>query len=330
MRVVSVYKNFANTGGAQSMALLLARHFSEDELPVVLTATPSDRIDNAYKGKADFRKLSLKNLLTLAPGSVFLSHDRMSTTRLMLYRNWLRLPLQIVHVAHNTFSNLRFATLFPKRVVVISTGVKTNLTSYFHVPEDRITLIPNGINDRGVRAPRSGKGVRILLAGRICRVKRQVEIAAALRGKLPMGTELHFAGTGDQADVLLSTIANEPSMAYLGHVDIDEVIADYDYVLLFSEKEGLPLSLIESCMYGRPMITNDLPSVLDVNTDSLTGFVCSDFSYLVSTIASLPDPESDAYIAMAAAARERYEQKFRLETMLEAYERILFCDNRDD
>lgn len=40
MKVITVYPNFANLGGAQNVALQLAQALNENSLPVVLTSTP--------------------------------------------------------------------------------------------------------------------------------------------------------------------------------------------------------------------------------------------------------------------------------------------------
>ena len=106
-------------------------------------------------------------------------------------------------------------------------------------------------------------------------------------------------------------------------IDPAKHICDYDYVLLFSQKEGLPLSLIEACMYGRPMITNTLPSVLEINVPGTTGISCRDLDELRSMIKDLPAPSSREYIRMARNARERYGQLFTESRMNEAYRSLL-------
>ena len=48
MKIITVYSNFKNQGGAQNMALLLAQSLNKD-VPVVLTCTPLEEIDCCYK-----------------------------------------------------------------------------------------------------------------------------------------------------------------------------------------------------------------------------------------------------------------------------------------
>ena len=326
MKVISVYNNFANTGGAQDMALRLAGSFSPHTTPIVLTRTSAGHITGDYEKAADFMQLSrkqVKDILRRWPDAVFLSHDRKSTTRLMIYKTMGLRNLKVVHVAHSVFDNLRRFTLFPEHVVAISKAVEANLKDYFKLPAQRITMIPNGLPDRGVKEPRRGPGIRILLMGRIYALKRQLEIAEALDGYLPEGTELYFAGTGPQEHELTQLLAAKKNMHFLGQIDPAKHICDYDYVLLFSQKEGLPLSLIEACMYGRPMITNTLPSVLEINEPGTTGISCRNLDELRSMIKDLPAPSSREYIRMARNARERYGQLFTESRMNEAYRSLL-------
>lgn len=332
MKVASVYFNFANKGGAQKMALDLARLLCDesDALPVMLTSTPLDRIDPDLRDKAKFMTLTLRNLRRLSrDGYIVLSHDRRSTTRIMLWRKLQLLKIKVVHVAHSVFDNLRFATILPSNVVAISTAVMDNLIGYFGLAPERITLIYNGLADLGHRKINSRKDIHIVLAGRICSVKRQVEIARALAGRIPEGVSLCFAGTGEQADLLTEAVAAESRMSYVGHLDMSRHIADFDYVLLFSEKEGLPLTLIEACMAGKPMITNDIRGALDINIAGETGFVCRDFDELARLLDSLPKPSSESYKCLSDNARHRYEECFSVDRMTAQYRALLekvVCD----
>ena len=47
MKIITVYSNFKNQGGAQNMALLLAQSLNKD-VPVVLTCTPLEEIDCCF------------------------------------------------------------------------------------------------------------------------------------------------------------------------------------------------------------------------------------------------------------------------------------------
>ena len=125
------------------------------------------------------------------------------------------------------------------------------------------------------------------------------------------------------ADKLIETIGNHHQFHYLGQIDMEQRINDFDYLLLFSEKEGLPLVLIEACMHGIPMITNAIPAVLEINEDKRTGYVFEDMDKLLAGINHLPQPHSEAYRGMSHNARKKYDIFFREETMIKAYKDLI-------
>lgn len=187
MKIISLYTNFANQGGAQDRAIQISTYFNESK-PLILTETSLEQIIPSYAIAADFEKFSFRNVRKLAKEKdiVFLSHHRKLTTKLIVY-NWiLGSNLKIVHCARNTFDNLKWLTLFPKNIIANSNGVKENLVSYFGVNPKNVTVIFNGIKDclNSRNAKTVCNTINILLAGRICAVKRQVEIVNALKERL--------------------------------------------------------------------------------------------------------------------------------------------------
>ena len=86
-RVISIYSNFANQGGAQDVTLQLAHALNETDKPIVLTDTPLSKIDAVYKDKAVFEQFSMRNVIKYAScNTVFLSHHRKNTTLLEIFR----------------------------------------------------------------------------------------------------------------------------------------------------------------------------------------------------------------------------------------------------
>lgn len=329
MKVVTVYSRFFRCGGAENVALQLATQLNEDK-PVVLCTTPLDQVAEEYREKACFEHFDLTHVRKYAgPNVVFLSHDRKLSLFLWLYQKLLVRNLHFVHVAHSTFENLRLVSRFPKHIVAVSQAVKANLVEFFHLPQEHIAVIYNGLQDKSLHpfSPEEQRDtIRILLPARICKLKRQVALTHALKDALPSHVHLYFAGAGEdvqELEELQRAIEGHNQIHYLGLIDIHENITRFNYILLFSEKEGLGLSLVEACMYGLPMITNDIPAVLEINKQGETGFVYSHLGQLTEGIKSLPFPGSPDYQRMSRNARQTYEQKFKEETMLSAYREVM-------
>lgn len=325
-RVVNVYPYFRNQGGAQNVALQLAENLNA-AFPIVLISTPPEDVPEAYRNRAEYKRLSLATVRRLDDGNtVFISHHRKTTLILILFQMLLLRKLPLIHVAHSTFTNLRRITLFPKKCVAISQTVKRNMTDYFKVPEKNITVIYDGVKDSATKeilsVQKSGQ-INILFAGRLCKLKRQVLIAEYLQDKLPPHIHLFFAGEGEDREALVRAIGDNKQMHYLGQIDMKKEIGRFHYTLLFSEKEGLPLTLLESCMFGHPMLTNDIPAAMEINKNGKTGFVYRDIKSLADGLDNLPFPGSAEYEALSENARKEYEDKFREETMIEKYKMIM-------
>lgn len=326
MRVVSVYPNFANQGGAQDVALQLAEHLNKGVKPIVLVETPLSDIVPAYSSRAEFLPFSWHNVRKLADGNtLFLSHHRKNTSLLLLFGGMMCKKLPLIHVAHNTFTSLKWLSYFPETIIAVSNAVKANLIEYFEVPENRVQVVFNGMKD--VRNDKVSKlhphEIHILLPGRICPVKQQVEMVKALRGKLAHHIHIFFAGMGEDVEILKEEIAGDAQFHYVGFLKMDEHLNEYDYVCLFSKNEGLPLSLIEGLMFGKPLITNNLPAVLDVNKSGETGFVFTDFKALAKGLNELPMPDSEEYQRLSYSTRLRYEHFFTEENMIMQYKRLI-------
>lgn len=100
-------------------------------------------------------------------------------------------------------------------------------------------MIYNGLEDSGENrnVVRNDGIVKILLPGRICNVKRQIEIVKKTRGKLLEHINIYFAGVGSDADKLKLEIGVLKQYHYLGYINIKETLNQYDYVCLFSQKK---------------------------------------------------------------------------------------------
>jgi glycosyltransferase involved in cell wall biosynthesis len=330
MRIVSIYDNFRNEGGAQDTLFVLAENLNTD-IPIVLTQTRRKEICDRYKNKNIlFEHLTINNIIKYnSTGTVFISHVRKLTTFLMVLNKILVHKIFIVHVAHSVFTNLKHFTIFPKNIIAVSNAVRKNLADYFGISDSRITVIYNGVGDvlsnqYGIHSNINyDSKIKILLAARICRVKQQVELVIRTKGFLNTNIEFYFAGEGDEQELLRNAIGQCSQYKMLGHIDVRKEMDNYDYVCLFSQKEGLPISLIEGCMFGKPLLTNDVDAILEVNEHKNNGFVVKNWKELIECINKLPDRSSDEYKRLASNSRKKYETFFILDKMLDNYRMYL-------
>ena len=325
--IVTVYPRFVSKGGAQDMAISIAKGLANGGEAIVMYNNPE--ICEAYlKEEVKFVKMTLPLIRHYyRKGAVFLSHHRKTTTFLKLlsftvFRNKLR----IVHVAHNTFNTLRRTTFLPTHIIAVSKTVKNNLIEYFKIPENRISIIYNGIKDHfnGVQNKEfDADKIKILFLGRIVPVKRQIEFVNQTKGKLNKKIKIFFAGIGEDFEELITLTNNSLQYIPLGLINIYHDLYDYDFVCLFSEKEGLPLSLIEGCMFAKPLLTNNIPSSMEVNHPSFNGLSSHTWDGIINMINSLVEMKKEEYSRLSENSRKLFNKKFDYNVMIDRYRTYL-------
>ncbi|MEO3205587.1 glycosyltransferase, partial [Parabacteroides distasonis] len=150
-----------------------------------------------------------------------------------------------------------------------------------------------------------------------------IEFVKRTKGKISSNIKIYFAGKGPDEKALIDEIKNSNQYIVLGFIDVYKELYNYDYVCLFSKKEGLPLSLIDGCMFAKPLITNDIKSVLDINMNGYNGFVVSDWEGLIECINNLPLPGTGEYHRLSFNSRKVYENKFLFYAMIDNYKKYL-------
>ena len=92
-----------------------------------------------------------------------------------------------------------------------------------------------------------------------------------------IGTSVRFvvAGAGEQLDYCQDrTNAENLPVTFLGwREDIEVVLAAADFVILTSDNEGTPLSLIQAGMVGIPVVATNVGSINEIVVDGETGFL---------------------------------------------------------
>jgi glycosyltransferase involved in cell wall biosynthesis len=123
----------------------------------------------------------------------------------------------------------------------------------------------------------AGKEPVVAFVGRLTRVKRPDRLAAVARRLRRLVPDVRFliCGGGDAAGEI-DTVAAEfgTAMRVTGwRSDTETVYAAADVVLLTSDNEGMPVSLIEAGLAGVPVVATNVGSVGEVVQDGVTGLL---------------------------------------------------------
>jgi len=210
---------------------------------------------------------------------------------------------------------------------------------------DQYVVIPPGValEARPDRvSARNGLGLPlnrplVLFVGRLTAVKRPDRLIEAMALVLDTRPDavLAIAGEGELLEETRSRA--EPlgeSVRFLGwQRDIAGLYAAADCMVLTSDNEGMPVTLIEAAMAGVPSVTTDVGSAREVVLDGVTGLVVApDAAAVADGLVRLLD--NDLRHRMGAAARARAEAEFdtrRLITDHESlYERLVAANRQPD
>lgn len=330
MKVIQVYDKLDRHGGAQSVLITLDQHFLSKNIDIFLSGLNcyEDIFFKDTVAKNRYITFKLSNIFSFS-NSIVISHSRKITTLLIVANTFLRLNCKIIHVSHSIFLSKKKFTLYPKSIIAVSNSVKQNLVEYFGINETNITVIYNGIEDliNEIEIPtyRQNNEIKVLYVGRIENVKQQIKLVQKLSGSLNKNIKIHFAGDGSEVEELERLINKNghENFKYIGfQKNIPALATKYHYVMLFSQKEGLGLSLVEGCMAGRPLITkgiNGCEACAEVCFDEYNGFIVNSYEELTNCLNQLNQIKDGRYHQLCVNSRRVYKEKFQLNRMLSAY-----------
>jgi glycosyltransferase involved in cell wall biosynthesis len=118
----------------------------------------------------------------------------------------------------------------------------------------------------------------ISFIGRITKIKRVdrfLDVVELLQ-KSEANLKVLIAGEGDLFPQMKEIAKQRDlSIQWLGWVDdVEPIIQASDLVVLTSDNEGTPISLIQAALAGVPVVATDVGSVSDVVLDRVTGVLC--------------------------------------------------------
>jgi glycosyltransferase involved in cell wall biosynthesis len=191
---------------------------------------------------------------------------------------------------------------------------------------DRLHLIHNGVGRltslAGVRHRNANDPLRLVMVARFAPPKRQdllIDAVASMGDKVTVT----FVGDGDLLEVARAQA--DPvgdRVRFVGQCDPAAHLEAADALVLLSDYEGLPMSVIEAMRVGLPVIANRLPGIVDALDDGETGLVTGlDRASIVAAIGRLAG-DSGFTARLGVQARQRWARSFTAEHMADAYEKL--------
>ena len=277
-------------GGAERVAINLANELSKSNKVVVIsvscskhapetldhkviTRTISNQVGSisahffqyAYKLRKIIKDEGLDILLAITAGVVSLALFAKRGTN-----------TKIVYCEHSNLENKTYGKKHELRqligakkadvVVPLTERDKTNFVKMFHVPEEKLVVIPNWYTPiRNTENKYKKESQKIISVGRLEKVKGYdyiIECAKKVLESHPTW-EWDIYGDGSMHEELQKRINDEKidRLHLKGNVkDIQEQFGKYAFLVMTSLYEGLPLSLLEAQSANLPIISFDCPT----------------------------------------------------------------------
>lgn len=292
--------------------------------------------DIASKKIGDMVKiyLSLKRIIKEENITVIHSHHRMAAFYAELIA---KDSIKKLATAHNTFDNKKILTHFAyKNTKLIAVGemVKKNLTDYFEIPTNQVTVIHNAIK------PYNGESDVIeqfekdrlngyTLVGNIGRLSEQkgmvyfIDAAQKSLNKYP-NTKFYIVGDGELKDELIQKVKDmnlENNIVFLGYrSDIQNIMSQLDFVVLSSLWEGFPLTPIEAFSVGKTVVGTAVDGTPEIIKNRMNGLlVTAKDTVGLSEAMNLLIEDSELRNQLQKNAKQSYLDEFSFEKLSKQY-----------
>ncbi|MHA1265161.1 MAG: glycosyltransferase family 4 protein [Candidatus Helarchaeota archaeon] len=147
---------------------------------------------------------------------------------------------------------------------------KKSLIQKFHLPPDKVIVLPNGIDNSFFKINRRNNNLKkplkmkkVIYLGRFSKEKNIDRLILAVK-KLMNDIFLYIYGSGDEENRLKSIIKETNQIIIKGRLpqtEIHKAYQDAKLMVLPSSNEELPISILEALASGVPVLSTTLPSI---------------------------------------------------------------------
>jgi glycosyltransferase involved in cell wall biosynthesis len=213
-------------------------------------------------------------------------------------------------------------------VIVFTHEQRKTIRSKYGVDPRRIAVIPNGVDESFFFTDprRLHSRPRLLFVGRLAVQKNIAMLLHALRG-ISERFDTTIVGSGS-LDVELKKLAQTlelKNVRFHGRAhgeDLMELFRQADVFVLPSEREGMPLVLLEAMAMGLPTVATDIPGTRDVIMDRETGILVplDDSNAMQKALLDVVSDE-EQYSRMSKAAQSR-AKRYSWDTIGDEFEEV--------
>ena len=211
------------------------------------------------------------------------------------------------------------------------------------IPAEKLGCIPNGIDIPTEPCSYQGPEREAMLSelklppnsfvvgfiGRLAKQKRVEDLIWAVETLRQMRPQLCFVIVGDgpereRLEAFARDVGATPSLRFLGHrEDASRWMKLFSVFCLASSFEGMSNSIMEAMSMGKPVIASDIPPNRELVVQDETGYLpkLADSVGFMQFMRRLID-EPSLCEKMGQAGRERIQQFFSIQRMVDAYANV--------
>jgi glycosyltransferase involved in cell wall biosynthesis len=228
----------------------------------------------------------------------------------------------------------KILAMFSHQLLAVGDKVRQDLLKAGVGKLDKFSLMPPGLQiselpNKSASLDFYGLSSRKLecaFIGRVTRIKRPDRFLDVVTEIESRGLDIEFfiAGDGELLKNCRTRIsAGDLPVKVLGwQSNIEKVLSAADIVILTSDNEGTPLSLIQAGMAGLPVVSTRVGSVPEVVLDGVTGMVTSlDVQEIADALEKLAK-SAELRARMGAAAQEFTLSNFGVDRLVQDHEQL--------
>jgi glycosyltransferase involved in cell wall biosynthesis len=162
--------------------------------------------------------------------------------------------------------------------------------------------------------------------GRVTQIKRPDRFLDVVSEVRKRNVDLHFliVGDGELLDYCRERIVREvlPVTVLGWRNDIERFLAASDILILTSDNEGTPLSLIQAGMANIPVVTTNVGSISEVVLNGITGIITStEVNELADAVEKLFN-DSDLRQSLGSNAQKYTKSNFGVQRLVSDHEEL--------
>jgi glycosyltransferase involved in cell wall biosynthesis len=350
-------------GGAETLLLNLIRRLDRDQfLPSACCLKSLGPVGEELSGEINVdhgllhHKLDLRVLGRLTRLMSRRKIDVVVTVGAGDKMFWGRLAARAAHVPvvlsaiHSTgwpdsigrLNRLKLLTRWTDGFVAVADEHARHLVEIEHFPENKVFVIPNGVDVERFR-PSSSVAAEVRTELGLAPSQPVVGIVAALRPEKnhelflrsaaqirSMHGDVHFLVVGDGPErAALERLAGElrlgDAVRFLGvRDDIPRLLQAMDVFALTSHMEANPVSILEAMAAGKPVVAPAVGSIAESVADGRTGYVTppGEIAPLIQRVSHLLENRALAR-QFGVAGRTTVIERWSLERMVDGYQALM-------